>query len=316
MSLVNFLVKNGIGIDNKDGKLVITCTKTLDELYYLFKSFKIEDEKSFKIENEKSLKIEINKSFKIENEKKFPNDKYPFCFGPSFSYSIPDHVIRRKLIRSLLKVNSEPISCYPNLDICIMEQMFQHYNHYFFAGLLKAQADFNNLKYKFEIGTGSKSNAGSCSIKDGNLRIKLHKGVFDNITESNCNKLKVNGIVPLDRLDAIMIVFEHELIHAGYSSATGSIALELMNENHGPSFKKMVLCLFGHQTCSHSLIPNETEKKYSLNDFSPNARITFKLKGVITMATVLETKRTKMVVITDAKSKYCIDPSIVISILN
>lgn len=289
MSLAKFLENNNVNISEKAGQLVITSSKTLDELASLFKRFQ------------------------IENEKKFPIDKYPFCFGPKFSFNMPDYIPRRNLIRSLLKVNSLPISGYPTLNISIMEQMFEHYDHYFFAGLLKAQADFNNLKYKFENGSGVKGCAGSCSVVDGNLRIKLHKGVFDNITETNCNKLRVNGIVPTDRLEAIMIVFEHELIHSGYQSSN---TLELMNENHGPCFKKMVLCLFGHQSCSHELIPIESERKYVLNDFVPNTRITFKLKGNVTIATVLETKRTKMVVMTDDKSKYRIDPSIVISIIN
>lgn len=192
-----------------------------------------------------------------------------------------------------------------------MNDPFEFYDFYFFSGLLKAQADFSNLKYNFIVGSGTRS-AGTCSLKGGLVNITLSKPIFDAITPDKVGTLSANGIVIGNRLHAIMIVFEHELLHSGFETANGCT-----DEKHGPNFKKMAASLFQHLSTTHSLLPTSIkgDKVYILSDFKADDKIMINLKGVPTPATVIKTNKTLMrVIINDhTNAKYDINSVIVIS---
>lgn len=294
MNISEFLISKGFDVykDYQTRPLVIISNYTIEDLRNAFKEY----------EN--------------ENQKKFDDSKFPFKFSTDFSYSITDILTRRFSFRAVREYSGRLILPYPVIDVQLMVDMFNFYDTYFFAGLLKAQADYNNFKYAFNIGNGVKGSAGTCGLKNGQIIITLHKPLFDNINPNNVANLTVNGLLPQDRLEAIMIVFEHELLHAGFETSTRCTIENFHDEHHGPTFKKMAFNLFGHLTTTHELIPTNRDKVYTLSDFRPNMRITVKIKDKIVPATVLKVNKTRMKIITDDQTKYNAPPGGIISILS
>lgn len=275
MDLQGYLKNKGFDVHKNYGQipLAIVSNFSLEDLQLVFKEFEL--------------------------QKVFDDSKYPFNFCPNFSFSIPDYTIRRTWFKSS--------NC---LSEILLQELFIFYDKYFFCGLLSAQAKFHNLEYTFRIGKGTKT-AGCCSLLDGKIIITLHHETFENITPENIKTLTVNGLVPLDKLNAIMIVFEHELLHAGFRTSSQAQAQE---ENHGPLFKKMALNLFGHTEITHQLLlPND--KKFTLSDFKKDDRIIVNIKGTLSPATVVKINKTRMRIILDDRTQYDVNPICVTQII-
>lgn len=163
--------------------------------------------------------------------------------------------------------------------LCIFNTMSQFYDMYFFGGLLKAQLDFHNISLKIMVGNGSKGDVGSFGIISGDAVIRIQARVFNAVTKENISLLTVNGLTIRNRLDAILIMMEHELLHLGFK--TSGIDSEVADELHDHLFKKMALQLFGHTATTHSLISTGGDKKYILSDFKIGTKATIKIKSKV-----------------------------------
>lgn len=281
MSILKYLQTHGYIIEESTG-LKLSGSGTLDDLIQRIAAF------------------ELDKSSHPMDTRAFP-----FAFTPDFNFTLLDIDTRRNFYR-------EAHDPYPDLTPEFMQLMFQFYDKYCFAGLLTAYLKHCDLEPKFVIGRGT-SCAGSCK---SNGTITLHKQVFDNIVPDNVNTLTANGLNITSRLDAIMYVFEHELVHLGCLLSR----TELQTEHHGSLFKLIANNLFGHTQCTHSLIPNTRSKgkKFLLEQFKPDQQIMvdFEKKG-IHQCTVLKPNRVRILVRQNHTQKtYTIHPDLVLEILS
>lgn len=150
---------------------------------------------------------------------------------------------RNKLLSTMVIRYGE----YPTLSEAMMKEMYEFYDANFFYGLLSKQVGNRAVTYK--ISNKATKSAGSLRMGDP-VRITLSQPIFRDVV-GNVDNLSVNGLSVSNRMDAIMRVMEHELVHLALSSSdTDKHAVE----GHGTLFKAIVKGLFGHTETTHQLI--------------------------------------------------------------
>lgn len=193
--------------------------------------------------------------------------------------------IRNELFSLSKNITSGKITRISNMDLSILFQLYDKYffNHYF----------RNNFKDKiiFVLSKKLTTNAGSLSYHKNNksfspdkITYTLKIGVNFIFKYYTLNRNKpVSGIISKDALEALQLVFEHEICHLieyhllNYSSCKKVFFLTISNN------------IFGHKETFHAL-PSEKEiayKKYNLKIgdevYFKNNNIT--LKGIINRIT-------------------------------
>jgi hypothetical protein len=129
--------------------------------------------------------------------------------------------------------------------------MFTLYDQYFTGGTFSAYTAGSKVNLEFsELMT---STGGSCGFRgDCTYLLKISAKILRDITPDSLknNTYQVGGLAVLDRLDGLMLVFEHELIHLVIQVAQISDG----GASHGTLFKQMVLNIFGQTNIHHGLI--------------------------------------------------------------
>jgi hypothetical protein len=132
-----------------------------------------------------------------------------------------------------------------------LKELFHTYDLEFFGGFFQRTQQENNGKITFEPSNRLTSSSGNCTYHSRYVsHIKLSTVLFNRITDHNIEKVKVNGIHPKNRTEALMLTFEHELIHAVLYMARGE------RDNHNSLFKDVARNLFGHVSIYHGIDPS------------------------------------------------------------
>jgi len=90
-------------------------------------------------------------------------------------------------------------------------ELFKLYDEYFFKGELQKIKDNNNLT--FEFSNLCKTTAGKCIKEEDDFIIRISSGIICNTFNDNQEYYISCGIKCLNRLECLMNVFEHELLH-------------------------------------------------------------------------------------------------------
>jgi len=180
--------------------------------------------------------------------------KYPFLARQPFSLVVTDALARRKYIGDTLAVGP-----YPAITKELVTKMVGLYDQFFFAGLLNAMLSLRRAAIHINISDTLTSTGGRVSWDDG-IRFDISGRIINAITPTTIAGKMAGGIVAQDRLHALQLVVEHELVHA-LITLDGSAVTE---PSHGPLFKAMLQGLYGQKTCSHGLCDSLTAPTTSL----------------------------------------------------
>lgn len=170
--------------------------------------------------------------------------KFPFKIESPFNARISDFDIRRKLISDSIF----PQLKYPVLINQHLEQLFSWYDYYFFNNMISYALKKSNGKIIFEL-SNRLTKTGGTYTRDGlfTYLIKISSYKLNQLTPQNISNVTAQGLHPKDRVEALQLIFEHELIHVIISIFTNEI------ESHGQLFKDLAFNLFGHTKITHGI---------------------------------------------------------------
>lgn len=185
---------------------------------------------------------------------------------------------RRLIYNEILKDlggNSNPV----NISTQILQHMFNLYDSEFFNGELDKLIKNTKSVVNFTFGKGTKT-AGMCSGQrtSGSCSyiITIHWIVFNTAFNSNSGKeLEVNGLKSTNKIEALQLVFEHELLHLWFM-------LNNRPSGHNIEFKNKARDMFLHTHTKHKLLWGEEDdperKSFSKTDLQVGMTVEYETK--------------------------------------
>ena len=245
------------------------------------------------IYNQKEIKFHKKVEFTSDEKKQFA-----FEIKEPFTYVIPDYDARRKIIGNSLFPNNK----YPYFnDNKVLDDMFKYYDYYYFGNMIQYALNKTEGQIKFEFSDKMTSTGGTCSRTGICIyKIKISRKKLDEINTTNVNDMAVNGIIPRDKVDALQLIFEHELIHAVLSIFVNEIS------GHGQLFKDIARNLFGHTKTTHTIgTKNKQTAIFNKSNLKVGQQIAFMMKKEKIYGNILKLnpKRAK---ISTAKGVYSV----------
>nr|QBK90206.1 MAG: SprT-like family protein [Pithovirus LCPAC102] len=219
--------------------------------------------------------IQLHKPIKFSSEE---IAMFPFQIKEPFTFITPDIELRKQLISDTIYPNNKYPIVMNNDELDVM---FKLYDYYFFNNMISyaLQKSGGNIKFKFS--TKMTSAGGTCSrIGICTYIIKISKENINNITPINIINSEINGLKPKNKVNALQLIFEHELVHAILSIFVDDL------RGHGKLFKDMVKQLFGHTKITHSIL----NKPLVVNqyNFKVNDLIYFMVKDKKSYGTIIK----------------------------
>jgi hypothetical protein len=214
----------------------------------------------------------VPESSSSSTEEQSPTESQCFKLCSPFTFTKKNINEDRKV---LLDTIVKKYGAYPKITEQMMRTMYEYYDEHFFYGLLSKQVK-QSKGIDFVVSNKSTSAAGSARASSP-VRLMLSEPIFEGVTPANIAYVSVNGVKPVNRVDAILRVMEHELTHVAlHTSDTDEHALE----HHGALFKSIVLNLFGHTETTHQLKVSSTPV-LSLKSGAPQSYNTVMLNSIM-----------------------------------
>ncbi len=149
---------------------------------------------------------------------------------------------------------------YIDLEPKMIAFLIDQYNTSFFDSLLSTQLTHKKLGMLATANNLSTKTAGCEKLVDDDFIIEISTKVINSINGDNVHNMYANKNTPVDdRIDALMEIVEHELIHVmnaldpQYNELLKNGACELAT-SHNQWYIDMVQKLFGHDHCRHGLV--------------------------------------------------------------
>ena len=141
-----------------------------------------------------------------------------------------------------------------------LKLLFRLYDHCFFG-------DYFSREYRgwisFRLSQRMTKTGGKVEYlrKDDAYRITLSTFLIFRSFQTGCREIKVNGIVCRDRLEAVMRILEHEIVHLLELTSYGNSSCKQKR------FKKLARQIFAHTDVTHQLItqPEIAHRHYDLH---------------------------------------------------
>ena len=169
-----------------------------------------------------------------------------------------------------------------------------------------------NKNRKFLVGSNLRSNAkaGQHSYSDNTHTITINISMINNLFK-NEETLKCNGLIVTDRLDALMNVFEHELIHMylslkGLSRKIKSGAGKMYYAPHGTLFQKTALKYFGHTDYRHCLTSGDVNSYLTKEQTKVGMSVRFSSKTKMIYGKVIKINPRNAKVLTESNNTYSV----------
>lgn len=185
-------------------------------------------------------------------------------------------VYDRQLVRQ--SVMASPLGCISagNFSKCSGQDLRSAFD---FIDLVYFQGEFRSYfsggrKISFRFSSKMSRSGGTTRVSRGRDKYEIALSshlLFNCFKDDNSRDITVNGISCEDRLDAMLLVLEHEMIHTW----------EFMKWNDsscsGFRFQSLARSIFGHQKFTHQMITNrEIAAKQGIR---VGSRVRFEIKG-------------------------------------
>jgi hypothetical protein len=192
--------------------------------------------------------------------------------------------LKRMMIREIIE---EKFHSFPDPEITppLVAELISQYNDIFLDQILSKRLEEEGLGMYATTSKMLTRTAGTASRKDDNFIIKVSYKILMGVTSKNGSKLYANTQNPVgDRLNALMEIIEHELVHIINmlnidSNEVNEDGTFDVADSHGRWFQKKSKEIFRHTSMRHFLIDDGTEgSNYERNDYSIDETVSFKLK--------------------------------------
>lgn len=250
------------------------------------------------------------------NENKYPMFfKYLFDnnmeLPPVLSYPVKtkysDKFIRQQ--RDLVKMSLEQKGYSVNLediDNEILQDMFELYDKYFFLGRINRLLLVKKGTLTLDVSGRMTKTAGVCKRDGCSYSITISRPIilntFVDVAES-LNRHKSNGLFCYDRLECLMNIFEHELIHLVINLVHGTVEKDPIYKSHGLFFKDLAFAYFGHTEFKHSLHLKD-EYNGKKEDFKVLDDVSFKTRDGVVIRGMIKKMNPKTAVVKGYKVPY------------
>lgn len=210
--------------------------------------------------------------------------KYPIAS------TLPSDMIKTKRASIRVNVLEKFPSRNPNSNQLpeMLDDLFKFYDQEFFGGELTRIIFRDRLQVSFIYNPRMTKTGGSCKkIGPLSYQINISSQVVLATFQNGEYSYSSNGLLCFDRLDCIMNIFEHELIHLAIFITHGHVKGDTIYKSHGLYFQKLVAASFGHTAFKHCLL-SKIEKAGCREDFEVGDQVTYTgkagepLRGVIT----------------------------------
>jgi len=163
-----------------------------------------------------------------------------------------------------------------------MKRIFDLYDELFFDKYLSIS--LHNKKILFKTDLNSKVKIGCHIVRGDEHVINISLIGIQNLFANNEKCIKGNGILIYDRLEALLCVFEHEIIHLyfhlkGYYKKIKEGKGKMYYSSHGKLFKELVFRFFGHTDVVHSFNHGDATNQLCREDCSVNMKVSFIVKN-------------------------------------
>ena len=217
-------------------------------------------------------------------------------------------LVEIKAKRTHIRMKDPLLIAYPDIKDGLLLSLIQQYDANFFNGKLTSLLAEKKLTL---IPRWSKSltkcvstlNLGSNNIGSNTIVYFISRPLLMGITADNAAVTLVNTCISVaDRMDALMQVIEHDLIHI-YEYVAHDI---IMDDTHSKLFERIAANLFGHVRSTHVLFNTtaKCDKKSSHLDFKTGQRVFFmNAQDERVEATVITSGVKDVCIITDSTKK-------------
>ncbi len=197
---------------------------------------------------------------------------------PNLSYPITTHYdklyidnLRSSINKTLRDKYFSGNPNFENITDDLLYDLFALYDKHFFGNRIAELMKKENASITFKFSDALSRAGGYCSKKGCNYEIKLAKNIFLNLFNANEKAHISNGLYCYDRLDCLMNVFEHELMHFVVNlTVPSSDRNNPVYKSHGSYFKQLVNSYFGHTEVKHLLSKGidtiKTQADFDVND--------------------------------------------------
>lgn len=223
---------------------------------------------------EQPRSIVTNEGIVSKNETP-PNLSYPVTSRYSVEYiahlrkSIHDIITRRYL-------NNNPN--FETVPENILQPMFELYDELFFNNQLSQMMSRTKTQLILQFNNRLTSSGGQCSSKECVYTIELSQPIMLNTFRKGEKSHTSNGLQCYNRLDCIMNVFEHELIHFIIGMTHKHIKGDPIYKSHGLYFVHLMRAYFGHTEFKHSLNRETIYNPGKKEDFKVGDIVSYKSK--------------------------------------
>lgn len=163
---------------------------------------------------------------------------------------------KREIIRVLMLENYFKNAMMTSFTVKDLEQLYYLYDKYSFNNELQKMLLQKGHRITFSINLKSKIKAGTHCYSNGIHTITINPTLIKSLFNNGETTIKANGLKINDRLEALMNVFEHEIIHL-YCSLKGYTRKVKMGQGkryygpHGKLYQELVFSFFGHTEFRH-----------------------------------------------------------------
>ena len=179
-------------------------------------------------------------------------------------------IIRSKLIHLSENINNGTVSSLGTADLKILLNLYdEHFFNFYFKNIFKGKITFSLSKRMTRSAGKVLSPRDIKKLKPEDERYEIRLGVefffrYDDLLRDKT----VNGLLSEDSLDAMLLVFEHELCHLLELNIYGKSSCK------GKRFKKIAKNFFGHTDSYHKL-PTPGEIAVEKFKIKPGDKVSF-----------------------------------------
>ena len=201
---------------------------------------------------------------------------------------IPKIINKRRQIRKLIldtTLNSETYSK-PNvieeLTLDHLNKIFTWYDNIFFNNEFTKMVKIKNITLKFGFLRSVQKAGEHCyDSKDNSCKISISKKTLIGLFTKGEKRLWVNGLNVRDRIEALQVVFEHEMVHMymvlkGYAGKIKSGKGKMYYSSHGKLFQGLSKLFFLHTDYRHLLTNGDSSGHLTKERCNVNMEVYFK----------------------------------------
>ena len=166
----------------------------------------------------------------------------------------------------------------------ILQVVFQMYDQMFFGNRLSEIMRQNNINLTLTYGNKLTKTGGYCDRQGCNYTIKLSQPIILGTFRHGEKSHTANGLQCNDRLECLLNVFEHELIHFIIGITHGHVKKDPVYKSHGNYFQQLVRAYFGHTEYKHAL-NQDIETAGKREDFTVGDLVSYKSTKTNTIVT-------------------------------